>query len=174
MSRMGSAFLPLVTDCTHPEPFLLMQQFGRPGCFLLVWDYGAIDSPLSAHALACLDSLLSLLTTSRLELQLSLLDHNLIDSSLFLRSLVCLDSSVFALEMTNLGSLTSTQGFAQLESALLALGICRVGPVSSSFVMGTVQPGSVLPLQGRASYDFALFVLDLLHLDFLMPLRSPS
>lgn len=171
LSRAGSVFPLLISDCREVEPSLLLRS--------PAW----LDLSLSTSYAAHLEPLLLLRSSSRLDSQvllsgvmcvgLALLVFNIctLGSLMSLRSFACLGPTISALDLAHMGSSLSTHSYGRLDSTAFTTGMSRLGLISSLLVLDDSMMGLFPLIRSTTCLGPPTFALDLLHPSSLSPLR---
>lgn len=139
---------------------------------LLAVDFIHLDSLPFLRRLSCINLILSVCGIVRVAPIPLVLDPLNLGNSLVVRSCARPSLCLFVMDHLMLGSLSSSRGFSCAGTLLLALGRTRLrlSLAASDFL----APGNLSSSKGLAHFDSPVLVLDHLHLDSSLPLRSSS
>ena len=166
LTCLGLVFSLFVIDHNHfgfPVP---LRSFARPGSVLFVLDFAAFDFSSSLRSFRSVGFALLVFGMICSELTQSLLDFVNIDLLILLRSVSKMDSVVFVLDLLHLGFSTFLHGYSQPGFLLLTAGLCRLGFVFSSLVLGVSTFDSSISVRSSGRLGLVVLVLDHSRFDF--------
>lgn len=136
-------------------------------------DFLHLDFLISMHSFTCCGSPMPLLRALNVEPSSLLLDPALFDPPMSPRSFGCLGLALPALDLLHLGFSMSAQCFCRTGLALSVFGKFSFGESSIS-VLGRVMFGPSLLVQSSSHFGSTISVLDFIHVDLVLPLRSAT
>ena len=156
------------------EPVTFVRSLARLGSATLVLEPSHLDSSFPAHSFGCSEPALFTFGQARSELLVPVLDFNLMSFLVPLRSSARLDPSMSVPDPLHSGFTPLLRSYGRLDFLAPTYGLSRAGFVSSLSAPDTTISGSSPFIRSMARLDSTPSAIDLLHLEPLLPVRSPS